>query len=40
MGFVMGSTWLECNPLLQDILKPLKPQLLHKGSLEKKLQTF
>lgn len=40
MGFVMGSTWLECNPLLQDILKPLKPQLLHKGSLEKKVTNF
>lgn len=36
MGFVMGSTSLERNSSLQDILKPLKPQLLHKGSLEKK----
>lgn len=41
MGFVMGSTWLEHNSSLQDILKPLKPQLLHKDSLEKKkLQTL
>lgn len=40
MGFVIGSTWLERNSSLQDILKPLKPQLLHKGSLEKKITNF